>query len=127
MIGLAESVTSTPNGSLAGAAGAGAGAGAAFGGGASGAGWADCANADEAKPSANSAARVVTRQGPVIQSLHETAAGRPDTARKNRPNLPRSLSGHHRKAVIEMAVCAGSGHHLGISHINSTFLHSARP
>src|SRR6266446_6995648 len=61
MMVLAVSVTSTPNGSLAGAGVAALGAGA--GGGPSGDGMAACANADEATPSASNAARAVVRPG----------------------------------------------------------------
>jgi|SRR6187402_519745 hypothetical protein len=68
MMVLAVSVTSTPNGSLlADAGGAAFGAAGGGGGGPSGVGMAPCANADEATPSASSAASVVARQRQVIE------------------------------------------------------------
>src|SRR5712672_1832262 len=109
MMVLAVSVTSTPNGSLAGAGVAALGAGG--GGGPSGAGIDGCANADEATPSASSAARAVGRpriasriatriasrmadHGQVIEiSLDRKTAALPARRAKNRSNLPRLRGG----------------------------------
>src|SRR5947207_3380772 len=97
MMVLAVSMTSTPNGSLAGAGVAALGAGA--GGGPSGDGMLACANADEATPSASSAARAVARPGIASQkqvieiSLDRKTAALPARCAKNRSNLPRRRSG----------------------------------
>src|SRR6476661_2235591 len=98
MMVLAVSVTSRPNDSLAGAGVAALGAGGG-GGGPSGDGMDACANADEATPSASSAARAVARPRIVSRiasheqvieiSLHRKSAALPARCAKNRLNLPR--------------------------------------
>src|SRR4051794_38406742 len=124
MMVLAVSVTSVPNGSLAGAGGAALGAGGG-GGGPSGAGMDACANADEATPSASSAARAVVRPGIASQkqvikiSLDRKIRRAPGSMREESvESTTAARRRNNRKPVIAAHVPAGTGHHLGISHIN---------
>src|SRR5690349_12901053 len=67
MMVLGDSVTSTPNGSLASLGVSALGAGLGGGGESDAAGGVDCAKAAEATPSATNAARVAVRQSEIIE------------------------------------------------------------
>src|ERR1043166_7074615 len=101
MMVLAVSVTSVPNGSLAGAGVAALGAG---GGGPSGAGMDACPNADEATPSASSAARIASRiadQRQVIKiSLDRKSAALPARREESVESTTAAQRRNNRKPVI---------------------------
>src|SRR5205823_319207 len=117
MMVLAVSVTSTPNGSLA---GAGAAALGGAGGGASGDGIDACANADEATPSASNAARAVVRPGIASQkrvievSLDRKIRRASGSMREESvESTTAAMRRNNRKPVIAARVPASPGHHLG--------------